>query len=88
MRREAEAQMQAAGEPGAEDLETVLALTALAWPQGAPPAWAIQQEGRNFILKVQNWTPAQTWQFQQALRSQGWDANEQAGVMRLSRGGL
>ena len=88
MRRGTEAQMQAAGEPGAEDLETVLAVSALAWPQGAPPAWAIQQEGRNFILKVQNWTPAQTRQFQQALRSQGWEASELAGVLRLNRGDL
>ena len=85
MRRETEALLQAAGEPGPEDFETALAAAALAWPPAATAAWNVQLDGRSLTLKVQNWTPEQTRSFQQALRAQGWDASEQAGVLRLTR---
>lgn len=85
MRRETELLRAAAGRPGEQDFETLLAAAATAWPPERGPVDALSFEPGRLTISANGWSPAQIQQFERQLRSEGWQLQTQDGRMALSR---
>jgi general secretion pathway protein L len=85
MRREAQALRTLAGQPGDDDLETLLQAAAVAWPPGRPPVESLKFEPGKLTLAANGWTPAQVEQFRNTLRPAGWQVDATEGRVTLSR---
>lgn len=72
MQRETTALRSAAGVPGDEDFETVLAAAAAAWPDGQPPAAQLRFEPGRLSLPGAAWAPPQIDALRQRLQALGW----------------
>jgi general secretion pathway protein L len=72
MQRETTALRSAAGVPGDEDFETVLAAAAAAWPDGQPPAAQLRFEPGRLALPGAAWPPPQVDALRQRLQALGW----------------
>ncbi|HEY4081462.1 MAG TPA: type II secretion system protein GspL [Burkholderiaceae bacterium] len=84
MRRETEALRAAAGQPGRNDLETLLAAAAAAWPAELGPVENFSYESGRLTLASSGWTGAQVEQFGNRLRSDGWQLASADGRMVIS----
>ncbi len=84
MRRETEALRAAAGQPGRNDLETLLAAAASAWPAELGPVENFSYEAGKLTLTSGGWTGAQVEQFGNRLRSEGWQLASADGRMVIS----
>lgn len=85
MRRETELLRASAGRPGEQDLETLLAAAATAWPPERGPVEALSFETGRLQLSAQGWSEAQIEQFRRQLESEGWQLAVSEGRLSLSR---
>src|SRR5574337_179281 len=85
MSREAEALRTAAGEPGDDDLEALLAAAASAWPEGQGPTRFLHFEPGRLTLGAEGWNEQQVRQFRDRLRPGGWSVEQAGGRLTLSR---
>lgn len=72
MQRETAALRVAAGVPGDDDFEPLLAAAAAAWPDGVPPAAQLRFETGRLSLPATGWAPPQIDQLRTRLRLAGW----------------
>jgi len=72
MQNETAALRSAAGIPGDEDFETLLAAAAAAWPDGQPPAAQLRFEPGRLSLPGAGWAPPQIDALRQRLGPLGW----------------
>ena len=84
MRRETEAVRASAGQPGRNDLETLLAAAAAAWPAERGPADNLAFEPGRLTLSASGWSGAQIEQFGNQLRSAGWQLSNADARMVIS----
>lgn len=87
MQRETEQLRSAAGRPGPADLEPLLALAAVAWPEGQPPLQALRFEPGRLTLTAPGWADAQRQSFADRVRAAGYGAEFKGDQLVLSRGG-
>lgn len=86
MQRETDALRNAAGQPGDNDLESLLAAAASAWPAGQPPAQGLRFEPGQLGLVVVGWSPEDARAFSDRLRPMGYTAEAtQGGVVVKAR---
>ena len=87
MQRETAALRSAAGVPGDDDLETVLAATAAAWPDGQPPAAQMRFEPGRLSLPATGWAPQQVDALRQRLGALGWALDQADGRLVVAKAG-
>lgn len=85
MQRETDALRAAAGRPGEQDLEPLLAAAASAWPPNRPPLETLRYEPGRLSVASQGWSDEQIAQFTQQLRTSGWRVESAEGRLTLSR---
>jgi general secretion pathway protein L len=85
MQRETAALRVAAGVPGDEDLEPLLAAAAAAWPDGMPPAAQLRFETGRLNLPATGWAPPQIDQLRARLRLAGWSLDNAEGRLLIRR---
>lgn len=85
MSRETEQLRVAAGKPGETDLEGLLNVAASAWPVGAAPAASLRFEPGRLSFTALDWGPQQIEEFRGQLRPAGWQVEESAGTLTVSR---
>ena len=83
MQRETDALRNAAGQPGDNDLEALLAAAASAWPPGQPPAQGLRFEPGQLALVVVGWSPEDVRGFSERLRPLGYAAEAGQGRVVL-----
>jgi general secretion pathway protein L len=83
MQRETDALRSAAGQPGDNDLEALLAAAASAWPPGQGPAQGLRFEPGQLGLVVTGWSPEDARAFAERLRPLGYTAEASAGRVVL-----
>ncbi|MDT7837596.1 type II secretion system protein GspL [Aquabacterium sp. OR-4] len=86
MRRETELLRERAGVAGDGDLETLLAATAAAWPDGAAPASQLRFEPGRLSLAAPGLAPPQLAQLRQRLQLTGWTVEPLEGRLVVQRG--
>ena len=72
MQRETAALRAAAGVPGDEDFETLLAAAAAGWPEGQASAAQLRFESGRLSLPAAGWAPPQIERLRQNLAGLGW----------------
>ncbi len=87
MRRETEALRAAAGRAGDDDLESLLAAAAAAWPEGQGPLHLLRFEPGRLSLAVAGWSADETAQFRDRLRAAGITTDDAEGRLVLRRTG-
>lgn len=87
MQRETDALRAAAGRPGPQDLEPMLAAAAAAWPDGQPPMQTLMFEPGRLTLSALGWADPQHAAFAERARAAGYSAERQGSQVVLSRGG-
>ncbi len=85
MQRETAALRSAAGVPGDDDLEPMLAAAATAWPDGQPPAAQLRYEPGRLSLVAAGWGPPQVEQLRQRLQGAGWALDSTDGQLAIRR---
>ena len=75
----------AAGVPGDEDFEPLLAAAAAAWPDGVPPAAQLRFETGRLNLPATGWAPPQVDQLRARLRLAGWSLDNAEGRLLIRR---
>jgi len=85
MAKETAALRVAAGVPGDEDFEPLLAAAAAAWPDGQPPAAQLRFEPGRLSLAAAGWAPPQIDQLRQRLQAAGWTAEHREGRLEIRR---
>ena len=85
MQRELGALRTQAGALGEQDLEALIAALAVAWPAERGPLEALSYENGRLSLPAAGWSEAQTAQLRQALASEGWQLQAEAGRLSLQR---
>lgn len=86
MQRETDALRSAAGLPGDNDLEAMLAAAASAWPAGQPPVQGLRFEPGQLGLVVIGWSPEDVRAFSDRLRPLGYAAEAaQGGIVLKAR---
>ncbi len=85
MQRETAALRVAAGVPGDEDFETLLAVAATAWPEGQPSAAQLRFEPGRLSLPAAGWAPPMVEQLRQRLAASGWALDQADGRLLIRR---
>jgi len=85
MDRETERLRAAAGQPGDSDLESLLAASAGAWPDGAGPVQGLRFEPGKLSMVAPGWADAQLLQFKDRLRPAGLGAELAEGRINVTR---
>lgn len=85
MQRETAGLRSAAGVPGDDDLETLLAATAAAWPDGQPPAAQLRFEPGRLSLPGAGWAPPQVDALRQRLAGLGWGLEQRDSQLVISK---
>jgi general secretion pathway protein L len=85
MARETEQLRIAAGQPGDDDLETMLAAAAAAWPDGRGPTTAIGFAPGRLELGIAGWRDADVAALREQLQPAGWSVAAQGGTLTLTR---
>ena len=86
MQRETAALRVAAGVPGPDDFEPMLAATAAAWPDGQPPAAQLRFEPGRLSLAASGWPAPQIAQLRSRLMASGWAVDNADGRLVIQRG--
>jgi len=87
MQRETDALRAAAGRPGPQDLEPMLAAAATAWPDGQPPMQTLLFEPGRLTLSTLGWGDPQHATFADRARAAGYTTERQGNQVVLTRGG-
>jgi general secretion pathway protein L len=85
MQRETESLRASAGKVSEQDLESLLAAAATAWPAERGPVDTLSFETGRLVLSGSGWSDAQIQQFRSQLRSEGWQLDVSEGRLTLSR---
>lgn len=85
MRRETAALRVAAGVPGDEDFESMLAAAAAAWPDGQPSAAQLRFEPGRLSLPAAGWAPPRIESLRQRLGQAGWALDQDEGRLVIRR---
>ncbi|MGS0755935.1 type II secretion system protein GspL [Roseateles sp. GG27B] len=85
MQRETDSLRASAGKTSEQDLESMLAAAATAWPAERGPVDALSFETGRLVLSGAGWSDAQIQQFRSQLRSEGWQLDVSEGRLTLSR---
>ncbi len=85
MERETDLLRAAAGKPGANDLETLLAMASGAWPEAQGPMQNLRFQTGQLSLAAPTWTPEDIRQFSERLRPAGWAVASQNGRVNITR---
>ena len=85
MQRETAALRAAAGVPGDEDFETLLAALAGAWPDGQAPVAQLRFEPGRFSLPAAGWPPPLVDQLRARLQTSGWALASAEGRLDMQR---
>ena len=85
MQRETAALRTAAGVPGAEDFEPLLAAADAAWPDGLPPAASLRYETGRLSLIAAGWAAPQIDQLRSRLQPAGWTVDNAEGRLVIRR---
>jgi general secretion pathway protein L len=88
MQRATDALKTAAGRPAESDFETVLQISASAWPADRPPVDNLRFESGKLTLATVGWTPEHIAQFGNQLRPHGWQVDSSEGRIVLTRQNL
>lgn len=87
MQRETAALRVAAGVPGDEDFERLLAAAAAAWPDGQPSAAQLRFETGRLSLPAAGWPAPQIDSLRQRLGASGWALDQTDGRLVIRRAG-
>jgi general secretion pathway protein L len=74
-----------AGAAGEQDLESLLAAAATAWPTDRGPLDSLAFESGRLTISAQGWTPPQIDAFRSQLRAEGWTLEAADGRLTLMR---
>ena len=85
MQRETDMLRGIAGRSSDQDLETLLAAAASAWPADRGPVDSLSFEGGKLVLSASGWSDASIQQFRSQLQSEGWLLESAQGRLTLSR---
>ena len=85
MQRETAALRAAAGVPGDDDFETLLAALAGAWPDGQAPVAQLRFEPGRLSLPAAGWPPPLVDQLRARLQSSGWALASAEGRLDMQR---
>lgn len=85
MSREADRLRAAAGQPGDDDLETLLAAAAAAWPEDEPQVAGLQFEPGRLVLDLEEWDAARIAGFRELAEPAGWQVAVEGSQLTLSR---
>jgi general secretion pathway protein L len=85
MQRETDRLRSAAGRPGEQDLEALMAAAASAWPDGQGPAPSLRFEAGRLTLGAAGWEAPQLQQFRQRLKGAGYAAESAEGRVTVAR---
>ena len=85
MLRETAALRTAAGQPGDDDLETLLGVAAGAWPDGEDPVPTLRFEPGRLTLGVPDWEEAEVEALRRQLQPAGWSVAHADGQLTLAR---
>lgn len=85
MQRETDALRANAGRSGTQDLESLLAAAATAWPADRGPVDSLSFEPGRLSMASAGWSEAQIQQFRSQLSSEGWALDASEGKLSLSR---
>ena len=83
MQRETDRLRTAAGQPGENDLETMLSVAAAAWPEGEPPAAALQFAPGRLVLGIEGWSDERVAVFKERLNPAGWQVSREGDRLTL-----
>lgn len=86
MQRETAALRSAAGVPGDDDFETMLAAAAAAWPDSQPPAAQLRFEPGRLSLPGAGWAPPQVDALRQRLQALGWTLEQVEAELVIRKG--
>jgi general secretion pathway protein L len=85
MGRETDRLRAAAGQPGASDLETLLAAASAAWPEGQAPAQNLRFQTGQLSLSAAGWSAEDIRRFGERLQPAGWSVASQEGRVTVTR---
>ena len=85
MQRETATLRSAAGIPGEDDFEPMLAAAAAAWPDGQPPAAQLRFEPGRLSLAASGWQAPQISQLRSRLQPTGWAVDNAEGRLVIQR---
>lgn len=85
MTRETDRLRAAAGQPGDDDLETLLAVAAAAWPDDEPPVAALSFAPGRLVLDVDGWDTERIAAFREQIEPAGWRASPEGTTLVLQR---
>jgi general secretion pathway protein L len=85
MQRETAALRVAAGVPGDDDFEILLAAAAAAWPDGQPSAAQLRFETGRLSLPAAGWPAPQIDSLRQRLGASGWALDQADGRLVIRR---
>ena len=85
MQRETDLLRASAGRAGKQDLESLLAAAATAWPSDRGPVDALSFEPGRLVLSAAGWSEPQIATFRSQLKSEGWQLESAESRMTLSR---
>jgi general secretion pathway protein L len=85
MQRETDLLRAIAGRSSDQDLESLLAAAATAWPAERGPVDSLSYESGRLVLPSTGWSDAHIQQFRSLLQSEGWQLEASDGRLTLSR---
>lgn len=85
MQRETDMLRAIAGRSSDQDLESLLAAAATAWPAERGPVDSLAFESGKLVLSSNGWSDANIQQFRSQLQSEGWQLDAAEGRLTLSR---
>lgn len=85
MTRETDRLRTAAGQAGDDDLETLLAVAAAAWPDDEPPVGGLQFEPGRLVLDVDGWDDERVQSLREQVEPAGWQVAMEGNRLALSR---
>ena len=85
MQREIERMRSAAGRPGDNDLEALMAAAAAAWPDGQGPVQTLRFEAGRLTLAAPGFGEPQLQQFRERLKAQAYQADLEEGRVVVTR---
>jgi general secretion pathway protein L len=85
MQRETDLLRAAAGKTGDNDLETLLAAAAAAWPDGQAPLQTLKFDNGRLTFAVAGWNDAQVATFRGQLGTAGWTVSQEGSALTIAR---
>ncbi len=85
MQRETDLLRAAAGKSGDNDLETLLAAAAAAWPEGQAPLQTLKFDNGRLTFAATGWNDAQVAAFRSQLGGRSWMVSQEGSALTIAR---